>query len=201
MSKVQQSAGKLALIGAMAILLAACNSGDKKSSTSKTLELGQLEKISDAPVDQSQNLRAFCPRTVLRDGTETYRTFANGVKKTDPDAMASLEFQFTITKVVRECNYTANNLNIRVGVRGQVINGPTGAFGDVNVPVRVAVVDNAQNVLYSQLNQVPVSIPPGGSNARFSFVDSNLNFPVPDKPNMIIYVGFDEGPPEGVATQ
>lgn len=201
MSKVRISGGKLAFIAGTTMFLAACNSSGEGSGTAETLELGQLERKNDQPLDQSQNLRAFCPRTVIRDGTETYRVFADGVKKTDPDAMASLDYQFTITNVVRECNYTANNLNIRVGVRGRVINGPTGAFGDVTVPVRVAVVDSAQNVLYSQLNEVPVSIAPGGSNARFSFVDGNLNFPVPDKPNMLIYVGFDEGPPEGAPTQ
>ena len=196
MGRVRFSTAGTIGVAAMAVLLAACNSGGNNSSAKETLELGQQEKIANAPEDQSQNLRAFCPRTVLREGTEVYRTFANGVKKTDPDAMASLEFQFTITKVVRECNYSANNLNIRVGVRGQVINGPTGANGDVNVPVRVAVVDTADNVLYSQLNQVPVNIPPGGSNARFSFVDGNINLPVPEKPNLVIFVGFDEGPPE-----
>jgi hypothetical protein len=40
-----------------------------------------------------------------------------------------------------------------------------------------------------------VTIPDGKSNAFFSFVDGNINIPVPEKPNLIVYVGFDEGPP------
>ncbi|MEM7215138.1 MAG: hypothetical protein AAF423_06300 [Pseudomonadota bacterium] len=181
-------------------LLAACSAAGTQSSTKETLDAGQLERIGEAPKDESNNLRAFCPKTVIRAGTETYRTFADGVEKDDPGALNSVEFQSTITETIRECNYSPNNLNIRVGVRGRVINGPTGTTGTVNVPLRVAVASVSKEVFYSQLHQVPVTIPVGGSNAKFSFVDSNINLPVPDRPNLTIFVGFDEGPPE-TATQ
>ncbi len=85
---------------------------------------------------------------------------------------------------------------MRVGVKGRVINGPTGLTGTLNVPLRVAVANTANEVIYSQLHQVPVTIPEGGSNALFSFVDGDINIPVPDKNNLVVYVGFDEGPPE-----
>ncbi|MEM7068916.1 MAG: hypothetical protein AAF478_08530 [Pseudomonadota bacterium] len=178
-----------------ALLLQACNSSGSKSSAEDTLDLGQQAQTEQKPVDHSKNLRAFCPRTVIRGGTEVHRTFANGVKKDDEDAMNSLEFQSTITESVRECNYSPTDLSIRVGVRGQVINGPTGATGTINVPIRIAVVSVAQEVFYSQLHQVAVTIPEGGSNAKFRFIDENIILPVPDRPNLVIYVGFDEGPP------
>ena len=146
-------------------------------------------------------MRAFCPKTVIRAGTETFRTFEPGVNKDDPGALNSLRFQATVTEVARECNYSPNQLNIRVGVKGRVINGPTGATGSINTPIRIAVADTANQVLYSQLHQVPVTIPEGGSNARFSFVDGNIFLPVPERNNLVVYVGFDEGPPEGTPTQ
>ncbi|MEO0329739.1 MAG: hypothetical protein AAF217_14215, partial [Pseudomonadota bacterium] len=114
-------------------------------------------------------------------------------------ALNSLEFQSTITQTARECNYSPTNLNIRVGVKGRVINGPTGATGTINAPVRIAVVQSPNTVLYSKLHQMPVTIPEGGSNARFSFVDSAINLPVPERPNLVIFVGFDEGPLEEAA--
>lgn len=178
------------------LVLSACNSTGGGSSTSDALDLNQQETAEQAPIDQSKNLRAFCPKTVIRAGTETYRTFENGVNKDDPGALNSLEFQATITETVRECNYSPNNLNIRVGVRGRVINGPTGATGSINTPVRVAVVNVANDVLYSELHTVQAAIPEGGTHAKFSFVDGNINLPVPEKPNIVIYVGFDEGPPD-----
>lgn len=180
------------------LALVGCNSsgGTGGSDVVEGLTLDQ-QKPASAEIDQSQNLRAFCPRTVIRAGTETYRTFTDGVSKDDPGAMNSLRFQATVTEVARECNYSGNQLNIRVGVRGRVINGPTGATGTINTPVRVAVASTANEVVYSQLHAVPVTIPEGGSNARFSFVDGNIFIPAPDKPNLIVYVGFDEGPPEG----
>lgn len=179
------------------LVIAGCNSsGSGGTKAAEDLEFGQQQLIGEAP-DNSQNLRAFCPKTVIRAGTESYRTFEQGVKKDDPDAMNSLRFQATVTDVARECNYSGGQLNIRVGIRGRVINGPTGATGTINTPIRVAVVSVANDVLYSELHQVPVTIQEGGTNARFSFVDGNIFLPAPEKPNLIVYVGFDEGPPSG----
>lgn len=182
-------------LSALALALAACNSATQ-NQTEDTLGIsGQQEVAEPQPVDQSTNLRAFCPRTIIRAGTETYRTFEGGVTKDDPGALNSLQFQSTITDVARECNYSQTNLNMKVGIKGRVINGPTGLTGTLNVPVRVAITSSADEVVYSQLHQVPVTIPDGKSNAFFSFVDGNINIPVPEKPNLIVYVGFDEGPP------
>ncbi|MEO0328406.1 MAG: hypothetical protein AAF217_07375, partial [Pseudomonadota bacterium] len=116
--------------GSMAIgiiALTACNSASNDTGAQDVLDLNQQQvQQEEKPEDQSQNLRAFCPRTSIREGTEVYRTFASGVEKTDPGALNSLEFQSTITQTARECNYSPTNLNIRVGVKGRVINGPTG---------------------------------------------------------------------------
>ena len=186
---------KLLSISALTIGLAACNTATN-NQTEDTLGIaGQQELPETQPIEQVTDFRAFCPKTQIRSGTETYRTFEGGVKKDDPGALNSLQFQSTITEVARECNYSQTNLNMRVGIKGRVINGPTGLTGTLNVPVRVAVATTANEVIYSQLHQVPVTIPEGGSNALFSFVDSNVNIPVPDKNNLIVYVGFDEGPP------
>ncbi|MDJ0613567.1 MAG: hypothetical protein QNJ29_07795 [Rhizobiaceae bacterium] len=185
------------------VLIAGCNSagtgGTSTDDLVKNLEPGQQVQVAER--DPTKNLRAFCPRTIIRAGTETYRTYENGVSKDDPGALNSLKYQATVREVARECNYTGDQLNIRVGIRGRVINGPTGATGTIDTPIRVAVVSTAKDVLYSQLHQVPVSIPEGGSTATFSFVDGNIFIPAPEKENLVIYVGFDEGPPEGAATQ
>ena len=188
------------MLGGLA-LLAACNTTtpENKTSVEDTLGLETASNTEPSAPDLSRDLRAFCPNTTIRQGTETYRTFSNGVKKTDPDALSSLQFQATINQVARECNYSPNNLNMRVGVRGRMINGPSGETGTLTLPVRIAVVNTSKEVLYSVLHQVPATIQPGSSNAPFSYVDGAINLPVPERPNLIVYVGFDEGPP--TATQ
>jgi len=174
------------------IVLSACTASNS-GKTSGALDLGgDTQTQAD---NESANLRAFCPKTVLRAGTETYRVFTDGVNKDDPDALNSLRFQSTISEVVRECNYRSDQLNIRVGIAGRAINGPTGENGTFNMPVRVAVT-RGDEVLYSQLHAIPATIPLGGSFTKFRFVDSNVNIPIPEKPNLLIYVGFDEGPVE-----
>ena len=185
------------VLGAAAITLVACNSASKTTNPDDALGLSnnQTEVAEAKPDNNTGNLRAFCPRTIIRGGTETHRTFEGGVKKDDPGALNSLAFQSTITEVARECNYSPSNLNMKVGIKGRVINGPTGLTGTINVPVRVAIATTANDVVYSQLHQVPVTIPEGGSNAFFSYVDNQINIPVPDKPNLVVFVGFDEGPP------
>ncbi len=190
-SKITKSVTRVFLLSGTAILLAACNASTG-NKTQDALELGGDLSQSEQE-SQAANLRAFCPRTILRGGTETLRLYADGVKKGDPGALNSLRFQSTITEVVRECNYRTDMLNMRVGIAGRAINGPTGETGTFQTPVRIAVT-RGDEVLYSQLHQIPVTISESTSNASFRFVDSNVNFPIPDKPNVIVYVGYDEGP-------
>ncbi len=51
-----------------------------------------------------------------------------------------------------------------------------------------------EDVLYSQLHKIPADIPPGQTNGVFSYVDENISIPMPDKDNLRIFVGYDEGP-------
>jgi hypothetical protein len=143
------------------------------------------------PAKLLQDPRAYCPKTVLRAGTETYNVFPDKVKKDDPEAPRLLRFRATITEVVRECNYAGEFLNIKVGVAGRLISGPSGETGQFSMPIRVAVTAG-DTVLYTKLHDVPAELPPGRPNSTFRFVDSQVSIPKPTKENVVIYVGFDE---------
>ena len=175
--------------------LTACNSttGDSTKDTN-ILGLPKKEEKAEAREPEPFNdPRAFCPRAIIRSGTETYRVFENGVKEDDANALASLRLQGTLTQTARECNYTPTNLNMKIGINGRVINGPTAATGTFEMPVRVAVV-RGDEALYSQLHRIQVIIPEGGSFASFRFIDDQISLPIPEKKNLIVHVGFDEGP-------
>lgn len=179
----------------LALALAACTS-TKTGGVVGALDVGNNQQQTKVEqVEEAQDLRGYCPKTVLRAGTETFRLYKRGVKKGDENARNSVRFQGSITEVVRECNYRGNTLNVRVGVAGRVINGPSGETGTFNMPLRIAVT-RGEEVLYSQLHQVVGTIAEGKTNGYFKFVDGNILIDKPGKQNIIIYAGFDEGPPK-----
>ena len=180
----------------LAALLAGCNSAGT-NNVENTLDVSNgSQSGSNVPApDELQDPRAYCPQTVLRAGTETFDVYPDGVKKEDEGATSQLRFRATISEVARECNTAGAFLNIRVGVRGRFLSGPSGEPGSFTMPLRVAVTQG-EDVLYSQLHQTPAEILPGKLNGTFSYVDNNVSIPKPKEQNVIVYVGYDEGPYE-----
>jgi hypothetical protein len=191
---------RAAALASIAALAASCNSAGGGGQVDSTLgTAGQQQTAAAAPAGQTPpsasgevlDPRAYCPKTVLRAGTETYNVYPDKVKKDDPDAARKLRFRSTITGVVRECNYAGDVLNMKVGVEGRLISGPTGEAGQFTMPVRVAVT-RGDEVLYTKLHDVPAEIPAGRTNGVFRFVDEAVSIPKPTRENIIIYVGYDE---------
>ncbi len=182
-----------------ALAAASCTSSPNESLSGPTGVLGspQPQPPEPPPLTEQQiaDLRAYCPKTVLRAGTETLRLYPEDVTEEDEDAALKLRFQANILEVARECNYTGDFLGMRVGFAGRVINGPTGDSGTLELPVRVAVT-RGDEVLYSKLHTIPVTIHPGSTVATFRFVDNNIAIAKPESENILIFVGFDEGPYE-----
>lgn len=174
--------------------LAGCTSAGN-NAVDNTLDLSP-QASNLPPVDARQDVRAFCPDTTIRAGTETFDVYPRGVTAEDPDAAAQLRWRATITETARECNSAGGGqfLNIRVGVRGRYLSGPKKETGSFLMPVRIAVVQVGDVVLYSKLHQIPGEVLPGKTNGVFSFVDEEVSIPMPDSRNVAIYVGFDEGP-------
>lgn len=200
MLKTTPSFKKLAnitgLVSLMA-LLAACNSAGEGSSVDKALTVQPaIEQVSSSNgrplVDQAQDPRAFCPKTVLRSGTETFNIFPEGVSGEEAGSSQELRYRASITEHVRECNSAGQFLNIDVGIRGRFISGPKGEKGAFMLPLRVAVV-RGDDVLYTQLHEVWAEILPGRSNGAFTYVDKNISILKPENPNVQIFIGFDTG--------
>lgn len=184
---------KYAIVSAL-LVLTACNSSGTGSGVDDALQIEPNTQASNVPVaDAIQDPRAYCPKTVLREGTETFNVYPTGVKAEDEGAAAQIRYRASITETVRECNSAGQFLNIKVGVRGRYLSGPKGETGAFNMPLRVAVT-RGEEVLYSELHQIPAEILPGRTNGAFSYVDKNISILKPDNPNVLIYVGYDEGP-------
>ncbi|WP_181705895.1 hypothetical protein [Chthonobacter rhizosphaerae] len=130
-----------------------------------------------------------CPQVQVRDGTQVMPVYERG-KQDDPSA---LRFQATVSKFSRDCRTSEVGTAVRVGVAGRLLAGPSGATGQVNLPVRVVLVRNGDEVLYSELHVIPAEIAPGTAATNWSKIVENVVVP-PDagQSRYVIYVGFDE---------
>ena len=82
-------------------------------------------------------------------------------------------------------------------IAGRVVAGPKGSEANVTLPIRIAVAKQfgGTGPLYSELFKIPVSLtaPTFGANYNQVFDQVTLTAGPQDR-NLIIYVGFDEGP-------
>lgn len=182
---------------ALGLVLVACNSSADGSKVDKALTVQpttqQLGATNGRPLnDKAQNPRAYCPKTVLRAGTQTFNIFPEGVSEEDAGASQQLRYRASITDHVRECNSAGEFINIDVGIRGRFISGPKGEKGAFMLPLRIAVL-RGDDVLYTQLHEVWAEILPGRSNGAFTYVDKNISILKPQSENLRIFIGFDTG--------
>jgi hypothetical protein len=133
-----------------------------------------------------------CPTVTIRPGTSTFAVSAAGA---EPNAM-SLRYQATFGQSARECKLAGATLTMRVGVEGRVILGPAGGPGQLDVPLRYAVVQEGPEpkTIVTKLRWFTVAIPPGETNVPFMQIEEDLSFPMPrgnDLEAYVVYIGFD----------
>lgn len=142
----------------------------------------KLEKIT------VEELRAYCPRVRLRQGTAFFTSYERGSE----GDRSKIQFQGSISDVTRSCKYSGDTLTMTVAIAGKVVTGPAVKGNATSLPVRIAVLQGDE-VLYSQLHTHQVTVASGTGATQFVFNDPNVQFPRPTKPNILIYVGFDDG--------
>jgi hypothetical protein len=170
-------------------------SGPSDSSPSISDRFGQLfgsksQAVGEAPPPAEQN-DVTCPPVAIRPGAST---FAVGM----PDKPASgsdLRYQATIIRTARDCNLAGGQVTARIGIQGRVITGPAGAPASVDVPLRVAVVQDGvtPKTIFTKAYQTNVSMNVDGS-VTFSLVAEDVVYPVPvgnAGDSYVFYIGFD----------
>lgn len=139
--------------------------------------------------------QGYCPPVQIRPGTESFIVYERG-KEEDPTA---IRYQASVIETARECHpLGAETLSIKLGVRGRVAAGPKGGPGNVTVPLRVAVVkQHGGTVLYSQKFDIPATFTAAQFTVDFQQVFDQVTVQVtPADRDLIVYVGFDGGPPK-----
>jgi len=134
-----------------------------------------------------------CPGVDIRTGASTLEVAAKSEQPTAGD----LRYQLSFGQTARECLVQAGTMSIKVGVQGRVILGPMGAPGQINVPLRYAVVREGPQpkTVVTKFKRVAVAVPADQTHVQFVDVEEGLSFPLPSKSELdayVIYVGFDE---------
>jgi hypothetical protein len=186
-------------------LLAGCSSTDGIFGSSTGGSSGSTSNDSLAALvfgppatgpEPSKEPEVDCPRVDIRQGASTL-TVAPAAGT--PNA-TGVRYQASIARTARECAVAAGTMTIRVGVQGRVALGPLGGPGQVDIPIRYAVVQEGvePKTVDTKLRRVAVAIAPGQANVAFTDVAEDISFPVP-RPNAlaayVVYVGFDPQAP------
>ncbi len=123
------------------------------------------------------------------------------------NAAMSLKYQGSFVRAARQCSVVAGQMIMKLGVQGRIILGPAGAPGEVNVPFRIAVVDETpvqSKTIVTKLIMIPVIVRSVDDNPTFTHVEDALTFPLPSAAALehyIVYIGFDPLAAEGQASQ
>lgn len=166
---------------AFAILTTAVLAGCQQGASSSETAPG-VEQIRES------ELRAYCPRPGLRDGTAYIQSYERGGQD-DPDRLI---YQAMISDTTRTCQFNEGSGTVNVVAAGRVTPGPRGHTGTVTLPIRVTAVRGNQ-VLYSQLIRHQVMVADTSGTTQFFLSDPNVVIPGGIDRSVQIVVGFDEG--------
>ena len=190
---------RLALIigPALALLLAGCGSSSLSSSLSSLNVFDSNKATTGAGTDgtAADPSDIECPSVIVRTGASTLMIGDNS--KAAESGVMSLRYQGTIIRTARECNVTAGVVTMKVGIEGRIITGPAGGPGTVDVPLRVAIVQEGVNPkpIVSKFARIPVTVASDNDRVTFTHIEPDLTFPMPVPAGAIddyvVYVGFD----------
>lgn len=151
----------------------------------------QEASTSSTPSSQAtENSELSCPSVAIRFGASTLAVGVPG----KPASGNDLRYQGSITRTARDCNLQGGQITARIGIMGRIIAGPAGAPATVDVPMRVAVVQEGapEKVIVTKAFRTTVTME--GDNTEFSLVAEDVVYPTPTEAandKYIFYVGFD----------
>jgi hypothetical protein len=192
---LQRGASVAGLLG-LALVLNGCGGNLLGSSTNI---FGSAKATTGEPAAGVGGAQAAtdveCPSVDVRTGAATLM-IGSKPGEGEPSAL-DLRYQGSIIRTARECHVNSGMMTMKVGVEGRVITGPAGGPGNIDVPLRIAVVKEGPEpkTIVSKFARIPVTITGSIDRATFTHVDSDIAFPMPtpvaDIDAYVVYVGFD----------
>jgi hypothetical protein len=187
------------LIAGAGFLLAACGGGSNYFSGSALDLFNTSSKATQAnaaaPAAPEVDTDVECPPVKVRNGAATLSIGMNP-KEAEPSPL-QVRYQGSIVRLARECHVAAGTMTMKVGIEGRIITGPAGGPGTVEVPLRVAVVQEgvSPKPIVSNFGKETVSIASENDRVNFVHIEDGISFPLPQPLALIdtyvVYVGFD----------
>src|SRR5262245_49370667 len=192
---MRSAVGIPALLGLL-LVLAGCGSSNLLGGSALDLFNTSAKATSgDSETGGESATDVECPSVSVRTGAATLMIGAKPGEG-EPSAL-DLRYQATILRTARECRVNSGIMTMKVGIEGRVITGPAGGPGTVNVPLRLALVQEGVNpkTILSKFASVQVAIASSVDRASFTHIDPEISFPLPQPisniDSYVIYVGFD----------
>jgi hypothetical protein len=160
-------------------------------NSSSKVTTGDAAGGATAAIDPSYD----CPSVIVRIGASTL-LIGSKPGQGEPNPL-DVRYQGSIIRTARECHVNAGIVTMKVGIEGRIITGPAGAPGTVDVPLRIAVVQEGANpkTVASKFARETVTVANAVDRVTFTHIDPDISFPVPQPASAIdsyvIYVGFD----------
>jgi len=181
---------------ACTLLLAGCGSTNMFNTSALDLfSTSSKATTGDAATGEESATDVECPTVDVRTGAATLM-IGSKPGEGEPSAL-DLRYQGTIVRTARECRVSAGVMTMKVGIEGRVITGPAGGPGTVDIPLRIAVVQEGVNpkTITSKFARIQVGIAGAVDRVPFTHVDPDVSFPMPtraaDIDSYVVYVGFD----------
>ena len=133
-----------------------------------------------------------CPPVDIRAGASTFSV--NTAAKNPGEAV--LRYQGNFAQTARSCSRSGPTMTIKLGVQGRIILGPGGGPGQLDVPVRFALVQEGiqPKTIWTKFYAVPVMVGEGQASVSFTHIEDDLTVPMPNKDTLeayVLYIGFD----------
>jgi hypothetical protein len=150
----------------------------------------EASTASSPSTQATENSDLTCPSVAIRFGAYTLSVGLPG----KPASGSDLRYQGTITRTARDCNLQGGQITARIGIVGRIIAGPAGAPPTVDVPMRVAVVEDGAPEKVITTKAIRTTVTMEGENTEFSLVAEDITYPTPTETandKYVFYIGFD----------
>ena len=179
-----------AFVVLLAAGLGACAGIDEKTAVEGVTVTAPQKEVTAADFVKKND---YCPPIQIRAGTASMTVYERGRE----NETQYVRYLASITQTARECTMVGDTLTIKVGIAGRVVAGPKGSAASVTLPLRVAVAKQFGGTapFFSELFKLPVSLTAPTFGANYNKVFDQVTVTAgPNDRDLIIYVGFDEGP-------
>ncbi len=182
---------RLVAMGAVALGLSACSMGNMfapAASTNTTLQNANptQQELTTASTNALPAIATECPPIKIKPGSEALFYYGNGRVGNAKD----LNYQAVIEKQSRNCVVSNGLINVKMGLVGRLLLGPSGNQTKVDVPIRFSVERDGV-AIFSEHYEIPVSITPPNQSEEFVKVVENVAIPYTGGEQIVIWVGFD----------